>query len=111
MENQAKIATENEAAFKQIKLIQELYELCLAIMEIWKHKELLRPKMIPLYEICKNPNNISNNCSKKSPKKKLQLSENFPTCSHKRGLICKPFSHLTNNSSFRSITISLCSLF
>ena len=92
MKNQAKIATgniaiitENEAAFKQIKLMQEFYDL--------------------LEEKC-----TSNNCSKKSTKK-TTATRKFFNFSHKRSFICEYFSLLTNNSSFRLITNSICSLF
>ena len=112
------IITENEVAFKQIKQIQELYDLCEEKYEYSKTQKTklqnkstlkdFRPKLLPICKKSKNFHHTSYNCSKKLTKK-LQLSENFSTFSHKRGLICKPFSHLTNNSSFSSITNSLCS--
>ena len=54
---------------------------------------------------------ISQTVVQRNQQKKPLISENFSTFSHKRSFICKSFLHITNNSSFRSITNSICSLF
>ena len=74
------IITENEAAFKQIKLIQENYDLCEEKYENLETQKTkfqnkstqtdFRPKLVPLCKICKSSNHLSNNCSKKSANNK-----------------------------------------
>ena len=74
------IITENEAAFKQMKLIQESYDLCedkYEDLETQKTKFQnkstqtdFRPKLVPLRKICKSSNHMSHNCLKKSAKNK-----------------------------------------
>ena len=72
------IITETEAAFKQIKLIQELYDLCEEKYEDSRTQKTkihnkstqtdIRPKLQPIYKKCKNFHDISYNCSKKTTK-------------------------------------------
>ena len=74
------IITENEAAFKQIKFIQENYDLR---EEKYEHLETqktkfpnkstqtdLRPKLVPFCKTCKSFNHTSYNCLKKTTKTK-----------------------------------------
>ena len=63
------IITENVAAFKQIKLMQELYELCEEKYENLETQETkfqnessqkyFHPKLVHLCKICRNSNDIS----------------------------------------------------
>ena len=74
------IKTENEAAFKQIKLIQESYDLCEEKYEDLETEKTkfqnkstqtdFRPKLVPFSETCKSFNHTSYNCSKKTTKTK-----------------------------------------
>ena len=72
------IITENDAAFKQIKLIQELYELCEEKYEDSKTQKTklqnkstqtdIRPKLQPICKRCRNSHHIAYNCSNKTTK-------------------------------------------
>ena len=72
--------TKNEAAFEQIKCIQQLYDLCEekykdSIVQKTKFQDKgaqtdIRPKLVPICRKCRNLNDISNNCLKEATKTK-----------------------------------------
>ena len=74
------IIIENKAAFKQVKLIQELYDPCeekfedaIAQKSKLQNKSTLtdiQPKLVAICKKCKNLNHILYNCSKKTTKTK-----------------------------------------
>ena len=85
------IITEHEAAFKEIKLIQEIYEICEtkhvstetsnARFQNKSTQTDPRPKLTPLLrscKTCKDSNHTTNNCSKKSTK--IKESTIFRKC-------------------------------